>query len=279
VAASMRATPGAPGDGGPHAAVLAGYARLGPRLVTWGILVLVVVLLGYSLAQLGLDLQRMARGASQLGDFLDRAFPPDLETLPRLWGPAIATVQIAIIGTLLGIVLSLVLGALAASNLTPHAVVGFLLKTFFALTRAIPALIWALLFIAAVGLGSLPGILALGVNSIGMLGKIFAEAFEEVDPGVIEAIRATGGNPLQVVLQGVIPQAMPTLVSWSIFRLDINIRYSSILGIVGAGGIGWELSRASRMGDYPSAITVTLVIFLTVYLIELVTDQLRRRVQ
>jgi len=275
----MTGTASTPPADGRHAAVLRGYARLGPRLVTYGILAVIVVLLGYSLAQLGLDFQRMARGVSQITAFVDRAFPPDMETLPRLWSPAIATVQIALLGTLLGIGLSLVLGALAASNLTPHWTVGFLLKTFFALTRAIPALIWALLFIAAVGLGALPGILALGVNSIGMLGKIFAEAFEEVDPGVIEAIRATGGNPVQVVLQGVIPQAMPTLVSWSIFRLDINIRYSSILGIVGAGGIGWELQRASRMGDYPSAITVTLVIFLTVYLIELITDQLRRRVQ
>ncbi len=263
----------------PRAVVLAGYSRWRPRLVTIGVLALIVVLLVHSLLQLGLDIDRMVRGFSQIQGFLDRAFPPDYETLPRLWGPAIATVQIAILGTLIGIVLSLVLGALAASNLTPHWTIGFLLKTFFALTRAIPALIWALLFIAAVGLGPLPGILALGVNSIGMLGKIFAEAFEEVDPGVIEAIRATGGNPLQVVLQGVIPQAMPTLVSWSIFRLDINIRYSSILGIVGAGGIGWELSRASRMGDYASAITVTLVIFLTVYVIELITDQLRKRVQ
>ena len=263
----------------PRAAVLAGYSRWRPRLVTIGVLALIVVLLVHSLLQLGLDVDRMVRGFSQIQAFLERAFPPDYETLPRLWGPAIATVQIAILGTLIGIVLSLVLGALAASNLTPHWTIGFLLKTFFALTRAIPALIWALLFIAAVGLGPLPGILALGVNSIGMLGKIFAEAFEEVDPGVIEAIRATGGNPLQVVVQGVIPQAMPTLVSWSIFRLDINIRYSSILGIVGAGGIGWELSRASRMGDYASAITVTLVIFLTVYVIELITDQLRKRVQ
>ena len=270
----------APGTIGhdPHTVVLAGYSRLGPRLVTIGILVLIFVLLVHSLLQLGLDIDRMVRGFNQIQAFLERAFPPDYETLPRLWGPAIATVQIAILGTLIGIALSLVLGALAASNLTPHWTIGFLLKTFFALTRAIPALIWALLFIAAVGLGPLPGILALGVNSIGMLGKIFAEAFEEVDPGVIEAIRATGGNPLQVVLQGVIPQAMPTLVSWSIFRLDINIRYSSILGIVGAGGIGWELSRASRMGDYASAITVTLVIFLTVYIIELITDQLRKRV-
>ena len=121
-----------------------------------------------------------------------------------------------------------------------------------------------------------------GVEEImGALGvlSIRSESDEEVDPGVIEAIRATGGNPLQVVVQGVIPQAMPTLVSWSIFRLDINIRYSWILGIVGAGGIGWELSRSSRMGDDASAITVTLVIFLTVYVIELITDQLRKRVQ
>lgn len=168
---------------------------------------------------------------------------------------------------------------LAAKNLAPHYVISVVLKASFGMVRAVPALIWALLFIVAVGLGPLPGILALAVNSIGMLGKVFAEAFEEVDKGIIEAIRATGGNWLQVVTHGIIPETVPTLVSWSIFRLDINVRYSSILGIVGAGGIGWELARASRMGDYASAMTVTLVIFAMVFTIELITDRLRKLVR
>ena len=230
----------------------------------------------YSLAQLGIDFQRVIDGFGRFGQFAERAFPPDAVALGRLWQPAIETVQVAFIGTAIGIVLSLFLGALAAKNLAPARIVSIALKGSFGLVRAVPALIWALLFIVAVGLGPLPGILALAVNSVGMLGKIFSETFEEVDRGVVEALRATGAGWGRVFLQGVVPETLPRLLSWSIFRLDINVRYSAILGIVGAGGIGWELTRASRMGDYASAVTVTLVIFAIVFAIELITDRLRR---
>jgi phosphonate transport system permease protein len=248
-------------------------------LVGFGVVLSIAVLFVLALAQLGIDLERIARGTAQLGQFTARAFPPDVEALGRLWAPAIATLQIAFLGTALGLVMALVLGALAAKNLAPHYAISVGLKASFGMVRAVPALIWALLFIVAVGLGPLPGILALAVNSIGMLGKVFAEAFEEVDKGVIEMIRSTGGNWLQVVTHGIIPETVPTLVSWSIFRLDINVRYSSILGIVGAGGIGWELARASRMGDYAAAMTVTLVIFAMVFTIELITDRLRKLIR
>ena len=187
---------------------------------------------------------------AQLDRFFARAFPPDIDTFWRL-GPAVLdTIQIGIVGTFLGILLSLVLGALAAKNTAPSLWLSYALKAAFGLTRAIPALVWALLFIVAVGLGPLPGILALAVNSVGMLGKIFAETFEDVDNGVIEALRSTGAGPVQIFAQCFVPETLPKLISWSIFRLDINIRYASILGIVGAGGIGWELSRAARMGVF-----------------------------
>ena len=245
-------------------------------LRAWIVAVLIVASFAGSLAWLRIDPNRVMRGFAQIGEFAARAFPPDLATLWRL-GPAVVdTLQIGIVGTALGIVLSLVLGAFAARNLTPHPALSFLLKAAFGLTRAIPALVWALLFIVAVGLGPLPGILALAVNSIGMLGKIFAETFEEVDSGVIEALRSTGARLGQVFREGIVPETLPTLISWSIFRLDINIRYASILGIVGAGGIGWELARSARMGDFPATITVTLVIFALVWTVELASNALRR---
>ena len=244
--------------------------------LTWAAMVLILVLFIASAGALGIDPERIARGWNQLDRFFARAFPPDLDTFWRLGPAVVETIQIGIVGTALGIFLSLVLGALAAKNMAPSLAVSYLLKAAFGLTRAIPALVWALLFIVAVGLGPLPGILALAVNSIGMLGKIFAETFEEVDRGVIEALRSTGADPLQVFTQGFVPETLPKLISWSIFRLDINIRYASILGIVGAGGIGWELSRAARMGDFQSAITVTLVIFAVVWAIEQISTGLRR---
>lgn len=247
-------------------------------LTIWAALALLLGVFIISASTLGIDPERIARGWAQLDRFFARAFPPDVDTFWRL-GPAVLdTIQIGIIGTFLGILMSLVLGALAAKNMAPSLAFSFVLKTLFGLTRAIPALVWALLFIVAVGLGPLPGILALAVNSIGMLGKIFAETFEEVDDGVIEALRSTGAGPLQIFTQGFVPETLPKLISWSIFRLDINIRYASILGIVGAGGIGWELSRAARMGDFQSAITVTLVIFIVVWAIEQISTGLRKLV-
>lgn len=251
-----------------------------PRRTTAIIGALATVLVGLmaALGQLGIDPDRIARGWSAVGEFVTRAFPPDWSAMPRLIPAIIDTIQIAIVGTFLGILLSLILGVLAAKNMTPNPALAYLLKGIFGLTRAIPALVWALLFIVAVGLGPLPGILALAVNSVGMLGKVFSETFEEVDRGVIEALRSTGSRPVQVFLQGLIPETLPKLISWSIFRLDVNIRYAAILGIVGAGGIGWELSRAARMGDFQAAITVTLAIFLVVWAIEAVCTYLRKLV-
>lgn len=252
-----------------------GFKRYLPIWIT-----LIAIFLSFvaALLQLGIDPARISRGWAQIDQFIARAFPPDLDTLLRLGGPVVDTIQIGVVGTFLGILMSLVLGAMAAKNLTPHPLFSILLKGFFGLTRAIPALVWALLFIVAVGLGPLPGVLALAVNSIGMLGKIFAETFEEVDRGVTEALRSTGAGPVTVFTQGFIPETLPKLISWSIFRLDVNIRYASILGIVGAGGIGWEMSRAARMGDFQSAMTVTLVIFAIVWGMEIFSNKLRRLV-
>jgi len=247
-------------------------------LVTWAVLAVMFALFLGALAQLGIDPERIVRGWNQIDRFFARAFPPDVDTFWRLGPAVIDTIQIGIVGTFIGILLSLLLGALAAKNIAPSLALSYALKAAFGLTRAIPALVWALLFIVAVGLGPLPGILALAVNSVGMLGKIFSETFEEVDRGVIEALRSTGAGPVQVFSQGFIPETLPKLISWSIFRLDINIRYASILGIVGAGGIGWELSRAARMGDFQAAVTVTLVIFAVVWAIEQVSTALRKMV-
>ena len=241
-----------------------------------GIILLVMsVIFVISLLQMNIDLARIIRGMESVAGFVKAMFPPDFSIISRVWPLALQSIQIAIMGTVLGIIFSIVLSMLAAKNLTPRPGVGIFLKSFFALTRAIPALVWALLFIVAVGLGSLPGILALAVNSIGMLGKVFSESFENVDKGILDGIRSTGASGLQVFTQGALPETMPALISWSLFRLDINIRYSSILGVVGAGGIGWELVRASRMLDYPAVLMITIIIFAMIYAVEQVTSYAR----
>lgn len=244
----------------------------------WGVLLwagIVIALFVYSIVGMNIDYQRAMRGVHQLSGMLRQMFPPSIEIVPQLIDPAIESLQVAILGTFLGLVFSLVLGVFAAHNLTPHPVVEFLCKSFAAFTRAVPALIWALLFIVAVGLGPLPGILALGVNSVGMLGKVFAETIEEVDKGQIEAVMSTGATKLQVVFRAIFPAVIPAFLSWVLFRLDINIRYSSVLGVVGAGGIGLQLVRTTRMLDYPGTLMVTLVIFLMVWIVELINNQIR----
>ncbi len=243
------------------------------------ILIFMTFFLFFSLSQMNINPARVIRGFSTLSDLIKNMFPPDFGQLSRLWPLAIESIQIAILGTVLGIIFSITLSMFAAKNLTPIPGLGVILKGFFAFTRAVPALVWALLFITAVGLGTLPGILALGVNSIGMLGKVFSESFENINKATIEGLNSTGASRMQVFFQGVVPETIPIILSWSLFRFDINIRYSSILGVVGAGGIGWELVRASRMRDYPALLMVILVILVMVYAVEQFTGYARRVVR
>jgi len=254
-------------------------SRRNEHLINAGVLALMTFFLFFSLSQMNINPARIARGTTTMLNLISDMFPPDLAQVSRLWPLAVESIQIAILGTVLGIIFSLILSMFAAKNLTPIPGLGVVLKGFFAFTRAVPALVWALLFITAVGLGTLPGILALGVNSIGMLGKVFSESFENIDKSTLEGLNSTGASRLQVFSQGVVPETIPVILSWSLFRFDINIRYSSILGVVGAGGIGWELVRASRMRDYPALLMVILVILIMVYALEQFTSYARKVVR
>lgn len=198
-------------------------------------------------------------------------FPPTLNDPINITTAALESIQVAVLGTVFGIIFSSILAIFAARNLTPHISISYTIKAMAGFVRAVPALIWAILFIIAVGLGSVPGIMALAINSIGMLIKVYAEAIEEMDEKVIEAIKASGGTRTHIVLQGVLPSIMNTFISWSVFRFDINIRYAAILGIVGAGGIGHELMRASRLSDFGQVLGITFVIFIMIVAVEYVS--------
>ncbi|WP_062049201.1 phosphonate ABC transporter, permease protein PhnE [Bacillus sp. JCM 19034] len=239
--------------------------------------IIVFVFFLFSLLQIGIIDERILQAYSRVESLLKGMFPPVVEEPIDIFSAAMESLQVAIVGTFWGIIFSMVLAVFAAKNITPHISISYALKAFGAFVRAVPALIWALLFIIAVGLGPTPGILALAVNSIGMLIKVYAEAIEEMDTGIIDALRATGASHFQVVMQGIIPTMMSAFISWSIFRFDINIRYSAVLGIVGAGGIGWELVRASRVAAYDQVLGVTLVIFAMILFAELITRFLQQR--
>ncbi|TMW72739.1 phosphonate ABC transporter, permease protein PhnE [Alteribacter natronophilus] len=231
----------------------------------------------FSMLQLNIVPERLIQSADRLAYVFGGMFPPVLNEPLDVFGAAVESIQVAILGTIIGVIVSFVLAVFAARNLAPSKTLSFAIKSFAGFVRAVPALIWALLFIVAVGLGPTPGILALAINSIGMLVKVYAEALEEIDMGVVEALESAGASKLHVIMQGVIPSMLSAFIAWSLFRLDVNIRYSAILGVVGAGGIGWELVKAAQMSRYDEALMVTMVIFLMVMSAEVISEFMKKR--
>ncbi|OXR42070.1 Phosphate-import permease protein PhnE [Nocardia cerradoensis] len=213
----------------------------------------------------------------------ENMWPPDFKGLSDLLLATLVTIEVAFLGTLLAAVVSLPLALLGARNLAPHRSVFVVVRFLIMVCRAVPDFVFALMFVAALGLGPLPGILGLAIhsigmlgNSIGMLGKVYAERIEEVDPGPGEALAAVGASPLQIVKHAVLPQIMPSLVANTLYRFDINIRSSIVLGIVGAGGIGYELVTALQALDYRRAAAVMIIVLVLVAIVEAVSNRIRR---
>lgn len=212
-------------------------------------------------------------------DLLGRAFPLRWSYMDRLWKPLWDTVNIATLGTLLGIVLAVPLAFLAATNTTPSRLIlrPFALFCIVA-SRSINSLIWALLLVSILGPGILAGILAIALRSIGFVGKLLYEAIEETDESQIEAITATGASGVQVLNYGIVPQVLPAFWGISVFRWDINIRESAILGLVGAGGIGAQLQASLNMLAWPQVTLIILVILGTVVISEWVSARVRHAI-
>jgi phosphonate transport system permease protein len=205
-------------------------------------------------------------------------FVPDLTFLPQVVGPLFETLLMAFWGTFLAMFLALPITWLAARNITPFYAVTYPLgRAAMVLSRSVHELIFALVFVAALGLGAFPGILALACRSVGFLSKTTAEAIENVDRGPIEAIEATGANRLSVIMFGIVPQVFPVFVGNVIFQLDINLRRAAILGMVGAGGIGILFSDVMMSYRFDQAGTCVLGIFIMVTIGEYVSTWLRTR--
>lgn len=212
----------------------------------------------------------------QAADLLSRAWPPRWAYLDKLWGPLWDTINIATLGTLLGLVLATPIAFLAARNTTPSALIvrPFALLVIVA-SRSINSLIWALLLVAIIGPGLLAGIIAIGLRSIGFIGKLLYEAIEEIDEGQVEAVSATGASGAQVMSYAVVPQILPAFAGIAVFRWDINIRESTILGLVGAGGIGLQLQSSLARLAWAEVTVIFIVILATVALSEWVSAKVR----
>lgn len=250
------------------------------RFASWGALWPSLVIGGavlWASVTTEVDSARLVDAGSRIVDFLGRMLPPDLSVMPEVVKGTAETLRIAILGTLGCVVASVVLGVLAADGVTT-SIVNRPVKLLLALIRAIPLILVAMLMVGAVGLGPLPGILAIAFHATGMLAKFYAEAIEGVDRAPVAALESAGATMLQRLRHGVWPQMAPVIVRDTIFRFELNLRESLILGIVGAGGVGFYIQTYVRSFQYEKAATLTIVVALIVLAIETVNAILRRRV-
>ena len=254
-----------------------------PKYGWWSLLPLLIIIyaiLHWSAIGARMSISDLAAGLPWVADFLSRMLPPNLSYITEsLIEPAIQTVQIALWGTVLAVLIAIPLCFLAAKNISPNAVVYQFTRQTLNIFRGINELILALIFVAAVGLGPFAGVLALALHGAGMVGKFFAEAIEEMDQGPVEAMRASGCSKLQVIIFAVIPQVFPAWISIILYRLEANIRTSAVLGMIGAGGIGFELMTSMKMFEYGDTAACVLVILGLVFITDIMSSKLRQAIR
>jgi phosphonate transport system permease protein len=244
---------------------------LGTQL-TWGIVLMLLIWSWH-----GADMRPLAlwQDSANMAVFSQEFFPPNFHDWRIYLQEMVITVHIAIWGTVLAIVCAVPLGLLSAENIAPVWLYQPIRRLMDA-CRAINEMVFAMLFIVAVGLGPFAGVLALWIHTTGVLAKLFAEAVEAIDPRPVEGVRATGANPLEEVIYGVIPQVLPLWISFSLYRFESNVRSASVVGMVGAGGIGVVLHESIRGFDYAETSAILLIIILCVTFIDLLSAWVRR---
>jgi phosphonate transport system permease protein len=238
----------------------------------------IVVIAAICFWQTGLlDIVRLGEGIPAIGVLFGEMFPPNFSDAGSWILPVIDTLAMSVAGTVLAIVMSIPIAFLAAENTTPHPVVYRIARTVLNTLRSIPELIMGIVFVAAVGFGALPGVLALGLHSVGMIGKFFAESIEHAHAAPIEAAKAAGASPIQVITHGVLPQVIPHFMDVAMYRWEYNFRASTVMGMVGAGGIGLELMSSLRIMQYNEVSAILLVILTLVTVVDGLSGALRRR--
>ena len=232
-------------------------------------IVLFVSALIFVVKDLEVDFIKLVSDSSKyFGDILSRMLPPDFSNLRELIYAMFETIEIAFLGTFIAIVLSIPLGLFSARNLAPNYFVYLVCKTVVIFFRAIPEFIIAMILVIAIGFGAMPGVLALGLHTMGFLAKFYAEDIEHINKGPIDALKSSGATKSQIISFGVIPQILPSFVANNLYILDRNVRMATMLGIVGAGGIGYELQSSFRMFEYERVSAIIILIFVTIFLID-----------
>lgn len=245
------------------------------RISAWGALIIVLGAAIWSVAALDISIASMVQSLGNAADFLSRIFPLDFPPLGELLVMTGETLAIVVVATVLAVVLSLPVAIFAASNTTRSPAIRGVARTIIVICRAVPDLVFAIVLFRIFGLGALSGILALGLHSIGMIGKLYADAIEQLDGGPAEAVRSTGASRIQWITGTVIPQVMPQLIATALHRFDINLRTSVLLGYVGVGGIGLELASALRTMQYQRGMALALIILLLIIGVEILSGAIR----
>ncbi len=250
---------------------------------SWKTLISIVLffsILTFIIKDLEIDFIKLISDSSKyFGDILSRMLPPDFSNLSELIFAMFETVEIAVLGTFIAIVLSIPLGLFSARNLAPNYFIYLMCKTIVIFFRAIPEFIIAMILVIAIGFGAMPGVLALGLHTMGFLAKFYAEDIEHINKGPIDALKSSGANKSQIISFGVIPQILPAFVANNLYILDRNVRMATMLGIVGAGGIGYELQSSFRMFEYERVSAIIILIFITIFVIDYISSLIRSKIK
>ena len=246
-------------------------------LTTIGIFSFILV---FVVNDLEIDFIKLVTDSSKyFGDIISRMLPPDFSNLNQLIYAMLETIEIAFLGTFIAIVLSIPLGLFSARNLAPNYFVYLICKTIVIFFRAIPEFIIAMILVIAIGFGAMPGVLALGLHTMGFLAKFYAEDIEHINNGPIDALKSSGASKSQIISFGVIPQILPSFVANNLYILDRNVRMATMLGIVGAGGIGYELQSSFRMFEYERVSAIIILIFITIFIIDHLSSLIRSKIK
>jgi phosphonate transport system permease protein len=257
------------------------------RTAAWVIAVVILgIIYNFSFCAVEFDAAKLLSGLPRMAKFLASAFPPDWSVLWTVMTETILTIQIALISTTIAAIIALPLAFVAAMDLrralpvmkVPLAIVKWFARFIFNFVRSIDTLIFAFIFVWAVGVGAFPGMLALAIHSVGMLGKLFSEVIEGIDRGPVEALEAVGAGRSATIRWAVLPQVLPMFISYFLYRFEINIRVAVVLGLVGAGGIGFLLQTYMNLARYQRVSVVVLSILVLVLTIDYLTGWMRRRV-
>ncbi|EAZ89933.1 phosphonate ABC transporter, permease protein PhnE [Crocosphaera chwakensis] len=240
------------------------------------IILILIIIISFAIVGL-LDINRLSEGIPDLLQMVAQMLPPDFTRVHDWIEPLIDTLAMSIAGTGMAIIFSLPIALGAAQNTSPHPLIYFISRIILNIARAIPELLLGIIFVAAVGFGALPGVLALGFHSIGMVGKFFAESIEHTDKAPIEAAKSVGANQLQIIFNCILPQVLPQIADVTFYRWEYNFRASLVLGAVGAGGIGFEIIGALRLLKYQEVSALLLVVLVMVTLVDSLGNFLRKK--